>query len=45
MDLVTNSKICVFCNSLKYKDNSRCRLEAGDPREDFFNSLAVAVDR
>ncbi len=35
MDLVTNSEICVFCNSLKYKDNSRCRLEAGDPRGNF----------
>ncbi len=38
MDLVVNSDFCVFCNSLKYKDNSRCRLEAGAPRGDFFNT-------
>ncbi len=39
MDLVTNSEICLFCNSLKYKDNLRYRLEAGDPRRDIFNIL------
>ena len=42
MDLETNPKTRAFCNNLKYKDNSKCRLEAGAPRNNFFNTLEDA---
>ncbi len=32
MNLVMNPEICVFCNALEHKDNSRCRLEASPTR-------------
>ncbi len=31
----------MFCNSLKYKDNPRYRLEAGAPRKDIFNNIVL----
>ena len=42
MGLVVNLKILLFCNALKHKDNLKCRLEAGAPRKDFFNTLEDA---
>ena len=39
MDLAMDLKIRVIYNTLKHKDNSKCRLEAGAPREYFFNGL------